>query len=184
MGVGQPLSMKLKNVHLPHPHPKGGFWDPSLGGGLVLPPSGSVSVSHGFFCSDSKPSLGRTLCLVVQVVELSDVSTPGEVVSEVPSGVVFSSWLGTSTERENTHLSGYHSYCQLVQMVKAYILIWMCKTVVKMPKLAVLQSRSIETFAGSLLKNGMGTPCEASAKAQIFFSYTKSWMSTRSKDES
>ena len=28
--------MKLKNVHLPHPHPNGGFWDPSLGGGLVL----------------------------------------------------------------------------------------------------------------------------------------------------
>ena len=36
MGVGQPLSMKLKNVHLPHPHPNGGFCDPSLGGGLVL----------------------------------------------------------------------------------------------------------------------------------------------------
>ena len=36
MGVGQPLSRKVKNVHLPHPHPNGGFWDPSLGGGLVL----------------------------------------------------------------------------------------------------------------------------------------------------
>ena len=36
MGVGQPLSMKLKNVHLPHPHPNGGFWDSSLGGRLVL----------------------------------------------------------------------------------------------------------------------------------------------------
>ena len=36
MGVGQPLSMKLKNVHLPHPHPKGGFSVPSLGGGVVL----------------------------------------------------------------------------------------------------------------------------------------------------
>ena len=28
--------MKLKNVHLPHPHPNGGFCDSSLGGGLVL----------------------------------------------------------------------------------------------------------------------------------------------------
>ena len=36
MGVGQPLSMKLKNVHLPHPHPNGGFRDPSLGVGLVV----------------------------------------------------------------------------------------------------------------------------------------------------
>ena len=36
MGVGQPLSMKLDNVHLPQPHPNGGFCDPSLGGGLVL----------------------------------------------------------------------------------------------------------------------------------------------------
>ena len=32
MGVGHPLSMKEKKVHLPHPHPKGGFWDTSLGG--------------------------------------------------------------------------------------------------------------------------------------------------------
>ena len=24
-GVGQPLSIKLKNVHLPHPHPNGGL---------------------------------------------------------------------------------------------------------------------------------------------------------------
>ena len=37
MGVGQPLSRKLKNVHLPHPHPNGGFSEPSLGGGLALP---------------------------------------------------------------------------------------------------------------------------------------------------
>ena len=36
MGVGQPLSMKLKNVHLPHPHPNGSFCDPSRGGGLVV----------------------------------------------------------------------------------------------------------------------------------------------------
>ena len=36
MGVGQPLSRKLKNVHLPQPHPNGGFLDPSLGGGVVL----------------------------------------------------------------------------------------------------------------------------------------------------
>ena len=50
MGVGQPLSMKLKNVHLPHPHPNGGFSGPSLGGGLVLP-----------------------LCLAALVVGLSEV---------------------------------------------------------------------------------------------------------------
>ena len=37
MGIGQPLSIKLKNVHLPQPHPNGGFSGPSLGGGLVLP---------------------------------------------------------------------------------------------------------------------------------------------------
>ena len=67
IGVGQPLSRKLKSVHLPHPHPKGG------------------------------------LCLVVQVVRLSEVSTPGdEVASDFPSGVVFLPWLGTSTEREST----------------------------------------------------------------------------------
>ena len=35
-GVGQPLSMKLKNVHLPHPHPNGGFADPLLGKGMAL----------------------------------------------------------------------------------------------------------------------------------------------------
>ena len=37
MGVGQPLSIKLKNVHLPHPHPNGGFGDTSLGEVLVQP---------------------------------------------------------------------------------------------------------------------------------------------------
>ena len=58
-------------------------------------------LSCGFFCTDSKSSLGGTLCLVVQVVGLSEVSTTGdEIASDVPSGVVFSSWLGTSTERE------------------------------------------------------------------------------------
>ena len=37
MGVGQPLSMKLKNVHLPHPQPNGDFLHRTFGGGLVLP---------------------------------------------------------------------------------------------------------------------------------------------------
>ena len=50
MGVGQPLSMKPRNVHLPHPHPKGGFSDPSLGVGLVV----------------------LSLCLASLVVELSE----------------------------------------------------------------------------------------------------------------
>ena len=33
-----------------------------------------------------------------------EVSTPGEVVSDVPSEVLFLSWLGTSTERERAHI--------------------------------------------------------------------------------
>ena len=36
MGVGQPFSMKLKNVHLPHPQPNGCLSDTSLGRGLVV----------------------------------------------------------------------------------------------------------------------------------------------------
>ena len=64
MGVGQPLSMKLKNVHLPQPHPNNVFRDPSLGGGLVLPPLGLVSISsRGFFCIGSKHMVGEGLVL-------------------------------------------------------------------------------------------------------------------------
>jgi len=29
------MTMKVKNVHLPHPHPKGGFSDPLLEGGML-----------------------------------------------------------------------------------------------------------------------------------------------------
>ena len=36
MGVGQPLSMKLKNVHLPHPHPNGSCSDSLLGSGMEV----------------------------------------------------------------------------------------------------------------------------------------------------
>ena len=73
MGVGQPLSMKLKKVHLPHPHPNGGF---SLGGGVVL------------------------LHIATLALGLSVVMTPSGVgVGDVSSGVVFLSLLGTSTER-------------------------------------------------------------------------------------
>ena len=36
MGVGQLLSMKLKNVHLPHPHPNGGLSDSFHGEGVGL----------------------------------------------------------------------------------------------------------------------------------------------------
>ena len=36
MGVGQPFSIKLRNVHLPHPHPNGGLSDSFHGGGVVL----------------------------------------------------------------------------------------------------------------------------------------------------
>ena len=78
MGVGQPLSKKLKNVHLPHPHPNGGF---SFGGGVVL------------------------LHIATLALGLSVVMTPSGVgVGDVSSGVVFLSLLGGSTCRErNTH---------------------------------------------------------------------------------
>ena len=36
MSVGQPLSKKLRNVHLPHPHSNGGLSDSFHGGGVVL----------------------------------------------------------------------------------------------------------------------------------------------------
>ena len=85
MGVGQPLSMKLKNVHLPHPHPNGGFSDSSLGRQLVLP-----------------------VHIAALALRLSVVSTPaGLGVLEVPSEVVLLSLLGTSTCRERNA----HSYC-------------------------------------------------------------------------
>ena len=55
MGVGQPLSMKLKNVHLPHQQPNGCLSDTSLGRRLVV-----------------------LLHFVVLAVGLSGVSTPPE----------------------------------------------------------------------------------------------------------
>ena len=36
MGVGQLLSMKLDNVHFPHPHPNGRLSDSIFGGSVVL----------------------------------------------------------------------------------------------------------------------------------------------------
>ena len=50
MGFGQPLSMKLKNVHLPHPHPNGGF---SLAGGLL-----QLLNPFWWVCSSSDLGLG------------------------------------------------------------------------------------------------------------------------------
>ena len=81
MGVGQPLSMKLKNVHLPHPHPNGGFCDPSLGGGLVL-----------------------LLCLAALVVWLSEASILAVVAAvDVPSEVVMLLyWIVSSAEKKDT----------------------------------------------------------------------------------
>ena len=74
MGVGQPLSMKLKNVHLPHPHPNGVFREPSFGGRPVL-----------------------SLCFAALVVGLSEVTTTcGARVRDVRSVVAF--WVRTSTE--------------------------------------------------------------------------------------
>ena len=100
MGVGQPHAMKLKNVHLPHPHPNGGFLDSSLGGA-----SSRVSL-----CTDSKSLLGGKLvlplCLAALVVVLSEVSAPHVVAaSDVPSGVVF---LRTSTKRGAYIHANYH----------------------------------------------------------------------------
>ena len=78
MGVGHPLSIKMKNVHLPHPHPNGGLRDPSLEERLVLP-----------------------LCFAAVVVELSKWRTPpGAAVRDGSSGVVFLlPWLRTSVKR-------------------------------------------------------------------------------------
>ena len=69
--------MKLKNVHLPHPQPNGGFLDPSLGGGLVL-----------------------SLCLAAVIAELSKGRIlPNAAVRDVSSGVVcLLSWLETSAK--------------------------------------------------------------------------------------
>jgi len=36
IGFGQPIVMKVKNMHLPHPHPKGGFSDLLVEGRMVL----------------------------------------------------------------------------------------------------------------------------------------------------
>ena len=53
MGFGQPLSMKLKNVHLPHPHPNGDF---SLAGGLV-----QLLYSFGWVSSSSDLGIRQEL---------------------------------------------------------------------------------------------------------------------------
>ena len=75
MGVGQPLSMKLKNVHLPHPQPNGSFLELSLGG-----------------------RLGPSFCFAALVVGLSEVTTAGGArARDVPSVVAF--WVRTSMER-------------------------------------------------------------------------------------
>ena len=74
MGVRQPLSMKLKNVHLPHPHPNGGF---SLGGRLVL---------------------SSELHLAELVVGISEVIA-GVAARAVPVVVFLSSWGGISANR-------------------------------------------------------------------------------------
>ena len=80
MGVGQPLSMKLKNVHSPQPHPNGCFLDVSV----------EVSLLLSF-------SLGLQASLAVVV-------TPFDVVA---SGVIFLSCVSTSVERIfcNSHVS-------------------------------------------------------------------------------
>ena len=76
--------MKLKKVHLPHPHPNGGFSNPSLGGGPVLP-----------------------LSLAAQRVELSEVSTLfGTAATDVPSGIVL---LLASAEKGIHKLSSLYS---------------------------------------------------------------------------
>ena len=76
MGVGQLLSMKLKNVHLPHPHPKGGFCDLSLGGWLVL---------------------SSALHLAELVVGISEVIV-GAAARDVPAVIFLSSWVRISAK--------------------------------------------------------------------------------------
>ena len=71
-GFGHPPLMKLKNVHLPHPQPNGGFWDPSLweeelGQGLTLAPS-EVNTSSDIVLLVHKSSRLLTgVCLEVRV---------------------------------------------------------------------------------------------------------------------
>ena len=116
MGVGQPLSMKLKNVHLPHLHPNGSFWDTSLGGGLVLLPSGSVSVSSSFSHTGSKLSLVEGLVLPWYLAAVA-------LLAAASAGVVMLSWVRTSVERgirccysHNKTCCAYtHNYFRLVQ---------------------------------------------------------------------
>ena len=85
MGDGQPLSMKLKNVHLPQPHPNGGFWDSSLGGWLVL---------------------SSALHFVELVVGVSEVIA-GVEARGVPVVVLLSSWVGVSA-KNRAHVQIIH----------------------------------------------------------------------------
>ena len=82
MGVRQPLSMKLKNVHLPHPHPNGGF---SLGGRLVL---------------------SSELHLAELVV--SEVITGAAAARDFPMVVLLSSWVGISA-KSRAHIQFIHA---------------------------------------------------------------------------
>ena len=78
MGVGQPLSMKLKNVHLPHPQPNGSFREPSIGGSPVF-----------------------SLRFAAPVVVLSEIITAGGALARdiLPVGTFLDTWIKTSTER-------------------------------------------------------------------------------------
>ena len=78
MGVGQPLCMKLKNVHLPPPHPNGGF---SVGEGLIL----------------------LHLCFAAMVEVFSEItSSAGATAGAVSFGswIILMSWLGISAENK------------------------------------------------------------------------------------
>lgn len=91
MGVGQPLCMKLKNVHLPHPHPNGGF---SVGEGLIL---------H--------------LCFAAMVEVLSEItSSAGATAGAVSFGswIILMSWLTISVENKAHVLS--HTSALLVRV--------------------------------------------------------------------
>ena len=79
--------MKLKNVHLPHPHPNGGFSDPSLGGGLVL---------------------SSALHFVELVVGVSEVIT-GAAARDFLVVVFLSSWVDISA-KSRAHIQFIHAY--------------------------------------------------------------------------
>ena len=64
--------MKMKNVHLPHPHPNGGF---SLGGGLVLSSALHLAELVVGISEVITDATARVVCVVVFLSSRVGVST-------------------------------------------------------------------------------------------------------------